>query len=43
MPKGAVNPFALKVLESYGYPIDGLASKSWRVFAGRTHREWISC
>jgi protein-tyrosine-phosphatase len=34
MPKGAVNPFALKVLESYGYPIDGLASKSWEVFAG---------
>jgi len=35
MPKGAVNPFALKVLESYGYPIDGLASKSWQVFAGK--------
>lgn len=34
MPKGAVNPFALKVLESYGYPIDGLTSKSWQVFAG---------
>ena len=34
MPKGAVNPFALKVLESYGYPTDGLASKSWEVFAG---------
>ena len=34
MPKGAVNPFALKVLESYGYPIDGLTSKSWEVFAG---------
>lgn len=34
MPKGAVNPFALKVLASYGYPIDGLASKSWEVFAG---------
>lgn len=33
MPKGQVNPFALKVLESYGYPIDGLASKSWDVFA----------
>ena len=29
MPKGAVNPFALKVLESYGYPTDGLSSKSW--------------
>ena len=34
MPKGAVNPFALKVLASYGYPVDGLASKSWQVFAG---------
>ena len=34
MPKGAVNPLALKVLDSYGYPIDGLASKSWEVFAG---------
>jgi len=33
MPKGAVNPWALRVLESYGYPIDGLASKSWNVFA----------
>ena len=32
--EGAVNPFALKVLESYGYPVDGLASKSWEVFAG---------
>jgi arsenate reductase len=34
MPKGAVNPFALEVLESYGYPVDGLASKNWQVFAG---------
>jgi arsenate reductase len=33
MPKGIVNPFALKVLESYGYPVDGLMSKSWDVFA----------
>jgi arsenate reductase len=33
IPKGAVNPFALKVLESYGYPTVGLASKSWDVFA----------
>ena len=32
-PKGAVNPFALKVLESYGYPIEGLRSKSWDEFA----------
>lgn len=33
MPKGAVNPWALKVLASYGYPTDGLTSKSWEVFA----------
>lgn len=32
-PKSAVNPFAIMVLESYGYPVDGLASKSWDVFA----------
>jgi arsenate reductase (thioredoxin) len=32
-PKGNVNPFALKVLDSYGYPIDGLRSKSWDEFA----------
>ena len=34
IPKGQVNPFALKVLESYGYPTDGLSSKSWEVFEG---------
>ena len=27
-PKGAVNPFALKELESIGYPTDDLRSKS---------------
>ena len=32
MPKGAVNPFALKVLTSYGYPVEGLSSKSWEVY-----------
>jgi arsenate reductase len=32
-PKGAVNPFALKVLDSYSYPMDGLRSKSWDEFA----------
>ena len=32
-PKGAVNPFALKVLEDYKYPTDGLRSKSWDEFA----------
>jgi len=33
-PKGEVNPFALKVLESYGYPTDDLRSKSWDEFTG---------
>jgi protein-tyrosine-phosphatase len=28
-PKGAVNPFAIKVLERLEYPTDGLRSKSW--------------
>jgi arsenate reductase (thioredoxin) len=34
MPKGAVNPIALKVLGSDGYPTEGLTSKSWEAFAG---------
>jgi arsenate reductase len=33
-PKGAVNPFALRVLKNFGYSTDGLTSKSWQVFAG---------
>ena len=33
-PRGAVNPFALKVLKSFDYPTDGLRSKSWEEFAG---------
>jgi protein-tyrosine-phosphatase len=32
-PKGAVNPLAFKVLESYGYPTEGFRSKSWDEFA----------
>ncbi len=32
-PKGTVNPFALKVLDAYGYPSDGFRSKSWDEFA----------
>ena len=32
-PKGAINPFALRVLEAYGYPTDGFRSKSWDEFA----------
>jgi arsenate reductase len=33
-PRGAVNPFTLKVLESFDYPIDGLRSKGWEEFGG---------
>jgi arsenate reductase (thioredoxin) len=33
MPSGVVNPFALKVLASFGYPTDGFSSKSWEVYA----------
>jgi arsenate reductase len=32
-PKGTVNPFALKVLRSFGYPAEGFRSKSWDEFA----------
>jgi arsenate reductase len=32
-PKGVVNPFGIKVLESLGYPTDGLRSKPWDEFA----------
>jgi arsenate reductase len=32
-PKGAVNPFAIKVLKSVEYPTDDLRSKSWQEFA----------
>jgi arsenate reductase len=32
-PKRAVNPFALKVLESLDYPTEGLRSKNWNEFA----------
>ena len=33
-PKGAVNPLAIKVLESFGYPTDGMRSKPWDEFTG---------
>jgi arsenate reductase (thioredoxin) len=33
-PKAQINPFALKVLESFSYPTDGMRSKSWAEFAG---------
>jgi arsenate reductase len=32
-PKGVVNPFAIKVLESLEYPTDGLRSNPWDEFA----------
>ncbi|MFG1346714.1 arsenate reductase ArsC [Xanthobacter autotrophicus DSM 431] len=32
-PKGVPNPFALKVLEAFDYPTQGLRSKSWLEFA----------
>ena len=32
IPKGLVNLFALKVLDSFGYPTDDLLSKSWEVY-----------
>ena len=32
-PKGDVNPMALSVLEEFGYPTEGMRSKSWDEFA----------
>ena len=32
-PKGTVNPYAIKVLNSLEYPTDNLRSKSWEEFA----------
>jgi arsenate reductase len=32
-PKGAINPFALKVLASFDYPTEGFRSKNWDEFA----------
>jgi protein-tyrosine-phosphatase len=32
-PKGRVNPFAIKVLDSLDYPTDDVRSKSWEEFA----------
>lgn len=33
-PKGAVNPFALKVLAAHGYSTTGFRSKNWEEFSG---------
>ncbi|WP_296707248.1 arsenate reductase ArsC [Rhodoblastus sp.] len=35
-PKGAINPLAIKILQSYGLPTDGLRSKPWDEFATET-------
>jgi arsenate reductase (thioredoxin) len=35
-PKGVINPLALKVLNSYGLPTDGMRSKPWDEFATET-------
>lgn len=32
-PKGSVHPLTLEVLQSYGYPTEGLHSKSWTEFS----------
>ena len=32
-PRGIVNPYALRTLESLGYSVDGLRSKTWDEFA----------
>ena len=34
MPKPGVNPLALETLASFGYPTDGMRSKSWDEFDG---------
>lgn len=31
-PKRTINPFALKVLQSYGFPTEGMRSKPWDEF-----------
>jgi arsenate reductase (thioredoxin) len=33
-PKGTVNPYALKTLQEFDCPIDGLRSKSWDEYSG---------
>jgi arsenate reductase len=32
-PTGTVNPWAIRTLETLGYPVDGFRSKSWNEFA----------
>jgi len=33
-PRGSVNPLAIKILQSYGYPTVGARSKPWDEFSG---------
>lgn len=33
-PRGTINPLAVDTLTSFGYPTDGLRSKSWEEFDG---------
>ncbi len=42
-PGGTVNPLAIKVLESMGYPVDGMRSKDWNEFAapGAPHMHFV--
>lgn len=42
-PTGVVNPFAVEVVRSIGYPLDKLQSKSWDEFArpDATHMDFI--
>lgn len=40
-PKGAVNPFAIKVLASYNYPTDGYRNRGMSL-PGLTLPDWIS-
>jgi arsenate reductase len=32
-PNGSVNPLSIRILEGYGYPTDGLRSKTWLEFS----------
>ena len=42
-PTGKVNPYAIKLLENQGLPVEGLRSKSWDEFAapGAPHMDLI--
>lgn len=42
-PKGEVNPMALEVLAEFGYPTEGMWSKSWEEYAVSGAPVWISC